>query len=49
MGFVRYLNMRDVYGATLLHLAALGSHYSIVKCLLKCGVDLVLVTTTTNG
>jgi hypothetical protein len=49
MGFVRYLNMRDVYGATLLHLITLGSHSSIVKCLLECGVDLVLVTIATNG
>ncbi|KAH8938317.1 hypothetical protein BDL97_16G076400 [Sphagnum fallax] len=47
-GFVRYLNMRDVYGATALHLAALGGHTSVVKRLLECGA-MVLATTATNG
>lgn len=47
-GFVRYLNMRDVYGATTLHLAALGGHTSVVKRLLECGA-MVLATTATNG
>jgi ankyrin repeat protein len=40
--------MRDVYGATALHLAALGGHTSVVKRLLECGA-MVLATTATNG
>lgn len=47
-GFVRFLNVRDAYGATPLHLAARGGHISVVKHLLENGA-LVSATTTTTG
>lgn len=47
-GFVRFVNVRDGYGITPLHMASRQGHAGVLRLLLDSGA-LVSATTTTTG